>query len=71
MESMPPGYGRCAGGRPRARRGANVVVMEGYDEGSYGRGMADVYDDWYADVSDVAATVSLDRCIRLSRYDRR
>src|SRR5688572_1528720 len=31
--------------------------MDGYDAGSYGRGFADVYDDWYADVSDVEATV--------------
>jgi SAM-dependent methyltransferase len=31
--------------------------MDGYDAGSYGRGFADVYDDWYGDVSDVEATV--------------
>lgn len=31
--------------------------MDGYDDTSYGRGFADVYDDWYADVTDVAATV--------------
>lgn len=31
--------------------------MQGYDEGTYGRSFADVYDDWYSDVSDVAATV--------------
>ena len=33
-------------------------VMDGYDETSYGDAFADVYDDWYADVSDVAATVA-------------
>ena len=31
--------------------------MLGYDDTSYGRGFADVYDDWYADVTDVAETV--------------
>jgi SAM-dependent methyltransferase len=31
--------------------------VEGYDEGTYGRSFADVYDDWYDDVSDVDATV--------------
>jgi len=32
--------------------------MRGYDEQSYGEGFADVYDDWYPDVSDVGATVA-------------
>ncbi len=32
--------------------------MEGYDERSYGDGFADVYDQWYADVTDVEATVA-------------
>ena len=32
--------------------------MRGYDERSYGDGFADVYDDWYPDVSDVDATVA-------------
>lgn len=31
--------------------------MRGYDDRSYGEGFADVYDDWYADVTDVRATV--------------
>ncbi len=31
--------------------------MRGYDHRSYGDGFADVYDDWYADVTDVTATV--------------
>jgi len=31
--------------------------VDGYTASSYGEGFADVYDDWYADVSDVAATV--------------
>ncbi len=32
--------------------------MRGYDHRSYGDGFADVYDDWYADVTDVDATVA-------------
>ena len=32
--------------------------MDGYEPQSYGDGFADVYDDWYHDVSDVAATVA-------------
>jgi len=31
--------------------------VEGYDERSYGRGMADVYDEWYPGISDVEGTV--------------
>jgi len=31
--------------------------VHGYDSTSYGDGFADVYDEWYADVTDVAATV--------------
>ena len=33
--------------------------MEGYDASTYGEGFADVYDDWYAGVSDVEATADL------------
>ena len=45
-------------GETRARGVGQCDGVRGYDERSYGRGMADVYDDWYADVSDVAATVA-------------
>lgn len=31
--------------------------MRGYDSSSYGDAFADVYDDWYQNVTDVAATV--------------
>ncbi|MCU1396087.1 MAG: putative methyltransferase [Ilumatobacteraceae bacterium] len=31
--------------------------MQGYDSASYGDAFADVYDEWYGDVSDVDATV--------------
>lgn len=37
--------------------------MQGYGPSSYGEGMAEVYDDWYADVSDVEATVALLRTL--------
>jgi SAM-dependent methyltransferase len=32
--------------------------VRGYDHRSYGDGFADVYDEWYADVTDVEATVA-------------
>jgi SAM-dependent methyltransferase len=32
--------------------------MRGYDQRSYGDGFADVYDEWYGDVTDVDATVA-------------
>lgn len=35
--------------------------MQGYDDRTYGEAFADVYDDWYGDVSDVEATVALVR----------
>jgi SAM-dependent methyltransferase len=31
--------------------------MRGYDAESYGEGFADVYDDWYAGITDVGTTV--------------
>ena len=31
--------------------------MDGYTDSTYGERFADVYDDWYQDVSDVASTV--------------
>ena len=36
----------------------NTGRVRGYHEASYGEGFADVYDDWYAGVSDVAATTA-------------
>jgi SAM-dependent methyltransferase len=32
--------------------------MRGYESNSYGDAFADVYDEWYADVTDVGATVA-------------
>lgn len=32
--------------------------MRGYDDTSYGEAMADVYDEWYADLDDVDAVVA-------------
>lgn len=32
--------------------------MRGYNDSSYGDGFADVYDDWYAGITDIAATVA-------------
>ncbi len=31
--------------------------MEGYDEATYGDRFADVYDDWYGEITDTAACV--------------
>lgn len=36
-----------------------TVAMRGYHSASYGDAFADVYDDWYGEVSDVAVTVAL------------
>ena len=33
--------------------------MRGYDDSSYGDAFADVYDDWYGEISDVAATTAM------------
>ena len=33
--------------------------MDGYTNSTYGDAFADVYDDWYHDVSDAMATVDL------------
>ena len=33
-----------------------AITMDGYDETTYGDAFADVYDDWYGAISDVAAT---------------
>ncbi|MSY09046.1 MAG: SAM-dependent methyltransferase, partial [Actinobacteria bacterium] len=32
--------------------------MKGYEDSTYGDSFADVYDDWYDDVSDIQATVA-------------
>jgi len=35
------------------------VAVRGYDAASYGEAFADVYDEWYGEISDVASTVRL------------
>lgn len=35
-----------------------MPTVEGYDDTTYGRAFADVYDDWYGGISDVATTVA-------------
>ena len=42
----------------RHRTNATFGRVEGYSASSYGDAFADVYDDWYHGVSDVAATVA-------------
>ena len=34
------------------------VRMDGYDNTTYGNAFADVYDDWYREISDIDATVA-------------
>ncbi|MEM9747906.1 MAG: methyltransferase domain-containing protein [Actinomycetota bacterium] len=41
--------------------------MRGFRSESYGDGFADVYDEWYADVTDVGATVELIRSLADAR----
>ncbi len=36
----------------------DTATVRGYESNSYGDGFADVYDEWYADVTDVEATVA-------------
>ena len=48
----------CFGIRPRCDSRHSLGVVRGYDHRSYGEGFADVYDEWYADVTDVDATVT-------------
>ena len=35
-----------------------MPTVDGYDETTYGRAFADVYDDWYTGISDIRATVT-------------
>lgn len=44
----------------------DTATMRGYGPNSYGDGFADVYDDWYADVTDVEATVKRLRTLAVS-----
>ena len=48
---------RAARAAPPGATGWQHARMEGYRPETYGDRFADVYDEWYADVSDVAATV--------------
>jgi SAM-dependent methyltransferase len=47
------------GRRPVVTDARNLQSMRGYDAESYGDAFADVYDEWYATVTDVDATVAL------------
>ena len=35
-----------------------MPLVDGYDDTTYGRAFADVYDEWYAGISDVGTTVT-------------
>jgi SAM-dependent methyltransferase len=63
-----PGAARAPSGGGDDDRSATGMApsaaMDGYGPGTYGDRFADVYDEWYAEVSDVAATV--DRVVALA-----
>ena len=46
----------------------DTADVHGYESNSYGDGFAEVYDDWYADVTDVDATV--DRMVTVAGAGR-
>ncbi len=48
-----------------------MFPVEGYDDRSYGRAFADVYDEWYAGISDVSATVAELHALALAAGNRR
>jgi SAM-dependent methyltransferase len=43
----------------RDERSVRWPVVEGYDDTTYGRAFADVYDEWYEAISDAEATAGL------------
>lgn len=46
--------------------------VDGYDETTYGERFADVYDDWYGDITDTDASVdTLERIARIAARDGR
>ncbi len=45
--------------------------MRGYDDSSYGDAFADVYDDWYGEISDVDATTAMLKDLAALSGDRR
>ena len=36
---------------------SDTAEVHGYESTSYGEGFDEIYDDWYADVTEVGATV--------------
>ena len=44
---------------PSAARPVHDGGVEGYDDATYGEAFADVYDDWYAELGDLGATVAM------------
>lgn len=54
-EPDPPVRKRASSPIDRRRK---VPTVDGYDDTTYGRAFADVYDEWYGGISDVATTVA-------------
>lgn len=63
MPAIPEEYPRHRLSVAGFTAGSDDVVdwtrMKGFDDSTYGESFADVYDDWYEDVSDVEATTNL------------
>lgn len=56
---MDPRLDDQSSGRHRGGADRSAAPLAGFDNTSYGTGFADVYDEWYADVSPTATTVEL------------
>jgi len=70
LPAIPEEYPRLhppvAGFTADSDRVVDWTRMKGFDDSTYGDSFADVYDDWYDDVSDVDATTAL--VAELARY---
>lgn len=59
LEEYPPHHHSVAGFTAGCGGMMDWTRMKGFDDSTYGESFADVYDDWYDDVSDVDATTTL------------
>lgn len=64
MSGAPRTSGRVPAGDTAApRRTARLPLVQDYGPAAYGEAFADVYDEWYEDISDVTATVAAVRAL--------
>lgn len=57
--TLPTGPAVPAPWRPTSRFWLPWRSVDGYDETTYGAAFADVYDEWYAGISDIDSTVAM------------